>query len=315
MHVFASIILNERWGYAFGRQEAIPLSAKAEQSPCLLDMSKIVIPIDRPLKVGIAICTHASIPYVHLGLEALKRNEPETPVLIHDDSSTKQLELRLLAQSERYGASFVSTDFRKVPTIGDMSGFAEALRWGEDNALDVVVKCSRRFILNRAWSTGLAEIFQNYQYATVTGACAWYGFGFRSELVAMHVPSYIASGVYAQMKEAVRINQRVDPLPEAWYHRKAREVHRFVHPLDVNVSHSDNAHHPDCDFVVRHENSYPRSSSNDGYAHWPLMGLHRHQRVQGTVWHDSHAEGDYYLLAKEFGLPYELSDFHHIQGE
>lgn len=264
-------------------------------------------------KCGIAICTYGSLAYVELGLAAIRRHEPETPILVHDDSSEHTLALRLLAK--RYGADFVTTDYRRVPTIGDMSGFAEALKWGDAEGLDIVVKCSRRFILDRPWSAGLAELMHAMQYPTATAPCAHYKFGFRSELVAMHVPSWHAAGAYAQMAQAARENRRVDSLPEAWYHNRAREVHRFVHAADEAASHVGDLTHPQVDYLVRSEMAFPRPDTYAAFAWWQLMGLSRHCRMPGTLWHDSHDPLDYYRLAQSYELPWELLDFLVVPGE
>ena len=264
-------------------------------------------------RIGLCIATHAAPAYVALGLQTLRQHEPNVRLMVHDDSSGKQDELRQLAND--YGADFISTDFRKVPTIGDMSAFAEALKWGERERLDIVVKCSRRFILNKPWSARLAELMHGTQFATATGADATFGFGFRSELVAMHVPSWMASGAAAEMAEAVRQNRRVDSLPEAWYHRKAREVHQFAHPKNEAVSHFGDMNNPDVDLLVRHEHFYPRPDNYDAYAQWPLLGIARSQRLPGLLWHDSAVPSDYFALSQEYGLSYTLEDFQIVPGE
>ena len=40
-------------------------------------------------KIAVVIGTFASVPYVHLHLELLKRNNPEVPVMVHDDCSPR----------------------------------------------------------------------------------------------------------------------------------------------------------------------------------------------------------------------------------
>lgn len=269
-------------------------------------------PVPADARIGICLCTYGSIPYIHLGLEALKRNEPDVPVLVHDDSSADQLKLKLLA--EEYGADFVSTDMRKVPTVGDLSGFVEALRWGQMRGLDIAVKCSRRFVIYKPFAAGLRELMHNMQYATACAPCGHYLFGFRSEVVAMHVGSWHAAGAFAQMQEAVRINQRYDSLPEAWTHHRARDVHRFVHPVAEEASHAGNVLEDGCDYLVRSERAFNRPDSYAAFAWWPLMGLSRHCRVPGVLWHDSHQPEDYAALAKEYELPYKKEDFVVIPG-
>jgi hypothetical protein len=273
-------------------------------------MKQVILP--KP-SVGICIATHGSIAYVHLGLESLRRNEPDCPVLVHDDSSDQGRELKALC--EKYGAAFVSTPFRLCPTVGDLSAYAEGLRWAHENGLEIVVKCSRRFILNKPWIAGLQELAHNLQYATYCAPCGHFGFGFRSELCGVHVPSWIASGAFARMVETARRNQPYDSLPEAWYHNRARDVHQFIHPQAEELSHSQNPNDPKCDIVVRSERFYPRPGTYDCFAWWPLMGLSRCQKMPGILWHDSHNPTDYCTLAHEFELPYLQSDFELVPGQ
>lgn len=271
---------------------------------------KEIIPY-KPI-IGMVIGTYASIPYVHLGLEALRRHEPLVRVLVHDDCSPKADELRELCGA--YGADFISLDYRHAPTVGDLSAFVEGLRWGKANGLDIVVKNSRRMIWNKPWVAGLQELAHCTQYATYTGACSWFGFGHRSECVAMHVPSWIDSGAFAMMEHTANANQPFASLPEAWHHWRARDVHKFVHPVVAEHMGPNGVHIADCDFVTRHESYYPVSGNCDGFQQWPALGLHRGQRIPGLLWHDSHSFSDYADLAAEFGLPYTTEDFVIIPG-
>jgi hypothetical protein len=259
-------------------------------------------------KIGICICTHASIPYVHLGLEALRRNEPDVPVLIHDDCSKDYAALEALAA--RYGASIVSTVSRRVRTVGDLSGFVEALRWGAANRLDVAIKCSRRMILNKPWSVELGALMHNTQMPTATGACGYWQWGFRAELVAMHIPSWMDCGAFAMMEEAVRRNEEYAGLPEAYDHDRAKEAYRWLHPADDSVSRWTQRDHPECDFTVRYEKTFTHNENHDGFVPWlSVMGLHRNQRVPGVLWHDNASPIDYAMLAQSFGLSYTEQDF------
>lgn len=216
--------------------------------------------------------------------------------------------LNLLAKS--YGKEFTSTQSRRAVAVGDLAAFAAAILWAEENEIDIVVKCSRRFIINKPWVTGLRALMVNSGYATASAPCARFKFGFRSELVAMHVPSWRASGAYEQMAEAVRKNVPYDGLPEAWYHHRAREVHRYAHYPDPNTSHYDDVNHPDCDMLIASEIAFPRPDGYAAFAWWmDVMGVARTQPIQGVLWHDLATEWDYWRLSEEFGLSYELDEF------
>lgn len=265
-------------------------------------------------KIGIVICTHRSVPYVHLGLEALSRNEPDVKVLVHDDCSVDKAEIEELAR--RYGADFVSTVSRRIPTVGDLSGFAEGLKWGKYNGLDIVVKCSRSYIINKKWSEDLGALMHNTQIPSATGACAFWQWGWRAELVAMHTRSWIDCGAFAMMEAAVEANEPYAGLPESYSHDRAKEAYRWLHPADDSVSHWTDRDNPDCDFTVRYDMTYPHNDNHAGFVPWfSVMGLHRNQRVPGTLWHDNAGPYDYVAMANDLDLKYSPQDFERIPGE
>jgi hypothetical protein len=271
-----------------------------------------IIP-DRPLNIGICLSTHAAPAYIELGLACLRKFEGDVPVLVHDDNSDKKSELQLI--SAKYEADFSSTTSCKGAVLGDMAAFAECLAWAENKDLDVVVKLSRRFIFNRPWRAELESIFHGFQAVTVTGADAYWGYGFRSEAVAMHVPTWIACGNQLAMAEIVRLNKPSDNLPEAEHHNFAKKAFAFAHPCDESISHLDDSNHPDADYVLLYERHYKRSDNCYGFSDWPILGLSRKHRTPGTLWHDNAAPEDYYELAREYELPYGLSDFELASGE
>jgi hypothetical protein len=268
-------------------------------------------PVPPDAKVGIVLATHGSVPYIRTHLECLKRHESNVKVLIHDDSSPQGDELRALARV--YGAEFVSTDGRRVPTVGDLSAFSEGLKWGERHGLDVVVKCSRSFIADRPWSRELVNLLHNTGYVTATGPCATFNIGFRSEWVAMHVNSWIDAGTAQELSGIVLANREYG-FPEAFYHNKAREVHRFVHP--IGGAFYGDLSNSQCDFTIRSEQFYPRPENYNAFAWFAgLLGLGRSQKRADVLWHDASSDVDYAELAMKYGLPYQPADFTRIPGQ
>lgn len=275
-----------------------------------------VVPADA--KVGVCICTHGSYPYVELGVAALRCNNPGIRILIHDDSSDQSDKLFRLASRENCG--FVSTSSRREVAVGDASGFAEALRWGQREGLDIVVKCSRRFIIDKSFTDSLVELMHGTGYATATAPDATFGFGFRSELVAMAARPWIASGAINEIEECVRMNRMPDSLPEAWWHRLARKVHGWNNPITAETA---DPQHPNYNPLVGFESHYKRPDNYDGYALWPMMGLSRRAVMPGIIWHnnpncDGAHEGDvdsYVKLSSEYNLGWMAKDFLHTPGE
>ena len=120
-------------------------------------MGKEIIPTSRNLTFGVVIGTYSCVPYVHLGLACLTKHKPNVALMVHDDDSPDKLALSNLC--DQYGAEFVSTEFSKNKTVGDLSAFVEGLRWAHKYKIDVLVKLSRRFILKSAMDRNAARCF------------------------------------------------------------------------------------------------------------------------------------------------------------
>src|ERR1700677_25728 len=103
-----------------------------------------------PLTVGLVVGTFAAVPYVHMHLEARRRFYPDVPLIVHDDASPNQRDLRRLCAD--YGCEFESNDTRRPLCIGDVSCLLGGLLWAKHIGLDIVVKMSRRFVPLRDWS-------------------------------------------------------------------------------------------------------------------------------------------------------------------
>lgn len=269
-------------------------------------------PVKSDAKVGLIIGTRGSAPYIHCHLECLKRHEPNVKVMIHDDASPQEGRLRELAAD--YGAAFYTTGADRLqPTVGDLNTFVEGLRWGDREGLDIVVKCSRSLIIEKPWSVALAEGMAASHYVTACAYDSWHQFGFTSEIVSMHVQSWIKSGAMAMMAETVRENKQFAGLPEGWIHERSREVHRFVHPIDNPWA---NVHDPNCDMLVRTEQVFGRPGNWDSYyPWWHVCGLSRHSRAEKVYWHDQNTDDQYAALAQSLGLDYQPSDFTRTPGE
>jgi hypothetical protein len=241
--------------------------------------------------VGVVIGTFAAVPYVHLSLAALRANEPDIKILVHDDFSPAAARLKELCAT--YGAEYFSLDYRRKPTVGDLAATAASCRWAHQNGCDIGVKLSRRYIINKPFVASLRELFYNMQMPTVTGACGTFGFGYRSECVAMWTPAWIDCGVIDEMEAIVARNVEYSGLPEGWYHVQARKVYEMTRPPARE----------------RFDRFYALPESRAGFTDWPLMGLGRAETVPGVLWHDSHGAKDYWELAQEFNLPYTLQEF------
>ena len=242
-------------------------------------------------QVGVVIGTFAAVPYVHLSLAALRKHEPGIKILVHDDCSPAAERLRAICA--RYDAEYHSASVRRRATLGDASAFAAACRWTYAHGCKIGVKVSRRLIIHRPFVSGLRELFYNMQVPTVCGACATFGFGYRSEGVAMWTPAWLSAGVVDEIDRIVAADQEFCALPEAWYHERAQKVYELTKST----------------LRTRYDGFYPLAATRAAFTDWPLLGLGRAEKVPGVLWHDSHTPRDYWELAQTFELPYTLDEF------
>lgn len=243
-----------------------------------------------PPSVGLVVGTFASVAYIHLHLEARSRFYPTIPLLIHDDGSPKQEELRELC--ERYECEFERNDRRQPPCVGDVSCFLGGLLWAERKGLGLVVKMSRRFLPLRDWVPELQRLAIDSQYPTYCSYTDTFGFGFRSECVGMAVNEWVA---HKMPQELARIAlDPHSPFVEAEIHNLARRLASFR-----------------CRRAVAwdEEQRGPRPDDRNGYAPWDFMGTDRCTKYAGYLWHDSATPREYHGLSRLWDLPYSEQDF------
>jgi hypothetical protein len=253
----------------------------------LIDNTSVLF--TRPPCIGLVVGTFASVPYIHLHLEARRRFYPELPLLVHDDASPKVNELKRLCDD--YGCEFETNDIRQPPFIGDLSCFIGGLLWGRQRGIDLLVKMSRRFVPVENWIPGLQALAMASQYPTYCSHTVTFGFGFRSECVGIAVREWIA----LRMHHALVSTAIADgtPFVEGFIHNLARRL------ADLRCSRAR-----DWDERQGH-----RPGDRDGYAPWDFMGTDRCTKYPSHLWHDSAAPGDYARCAQQWGLPYVEQDF------
>jgi hypothetical protein len=242
-----------------------------------------------PLAIGLVIGTFAAVPYIHLQLEARRRLYPQVPLLVHDDASPAQEQLRRLCAE--YGCEFESNDSRLPSHVGDVSCFVGGLLWAQRNDLDIVVKLSRRFLPLEDWTTGLRDLALASQYPTYSNVTKSFGFGFRTECVGMAVREWIGGRAHEQLAMIAITSE--SPFVEAFVHNIARRLAEFR-----------------CERAVRWDEMVgPRPADRNGYAPWDFMGTDRCERYPQFLWHDSAQPNDYHELARQWGLSYGHEDF------
>ncbi|MBI2968498.1 MAG: hypothetical protein HYY40_11900 [Bacteroidetes bacterium] len=238
------------------------------------------------LKIGLVIGTYSAVPYIHLHLESRKRNYPEIPILVHDDCSHNKQ--KLIELCKEYGADFVSTTQRSVPTLGDISAFVRGLEWANKQGFDVLVKMSRRFVPKSGWTAELINLVQtgHHTFSNVTRS---FNFGFRTECIGMKVKDWLQDIAINNLTKT--LNNNVEVFVEGHIHNIARELNKL------------NKKAQSWDIV---NNRPPEANA---FAIWSFMGDDRCVQYPGFLWHDSHLPGDYYDLANQWNFTYAVEDF------
>jgi hypothetical protein len=173
---------------------------------------------------------------------------------------------------------------------GDLQVLSHGLEWASRNGIELLVKFSRRFLPLVNWQADLGALALESQYATYSGLCRHYRFGFRTECVALHVPSWLQSGGAALLRAP---NGAQSYLVEAVVHRAAVKVHQG-----------------NCQENRRYEMLHPKERQIAGYGAWDLLGDNRRQRRREVLWHNSSRPREYYRTALGYGLTcYDENDF------
>jgi len=239
------------------------------------------------LKTGLVIGTYGSVPYIHLSLESRKKHYPNIPILVSDDCSPSQTQLKELCTT--YGADFISNNSHMPDHYGDLSAFVHGFRWAKENNISLLMKISRRFIPLFDWSLVLNTSFLETDGATFSNSCSTYGFGFRTECTAFHVPTWYRLGLVAEME--TKLAARNGGLfMESYMHELAKKT-----MLDTSTKASE--------WLYKNV----ASKECEGYIPLDFMGTSRVKKKENLLWHDYTHPLQYWSKAYEWGI-YKYKD-------
>lgn len=242
------------------------------------------------MKRGLVIGTFGSLPYIHLSLESRKRFYHGVPTLISDDCSPSSDKLAQLCK--QYGADFISNEKHMPDHYGDLSVFVNGLHWAQQNNIDLLLKVSRRFIPLFDWSQELIEVYQQSEAATFSNICSSYNFGFRTECVGFHVPTWFNLGLVQEME--AKLNARNGGVFMEGY------IHELAQKIMWKTSN-------------KASEWFYNNPKYKGFYPLNFMGTSRHQPKQNLLWHDYTHPMGYMAKCQEFGLyNYKSSDFYLI---
>ncbi len=246
-----------------------------------MNTEDVIFDQQRPPRMGLVISTFGAAPYIHLQLEAWRRNCRDLPVLVIDDCSTEQAQLRALCN--QYGVDFVSNEVRAGHFGGDMKAVITGFEWAQKKGVELMVKFSRRWIPLLPWQDGLTEIAQKSQFSTYTGSCPVWGFRFRTEAVALHVGSWLRYGGLEFIREYT--DTGTFSIVEWVFHQSVKAVYENR-----------------CTGNRAYEAVNPNPQELELCGYWPLLGTGRHDPQASVLWHLWSKPHEYLRALQQWGI-------------
>jgi hypothetical protein len=248
--------------------------------------------------VGLVIGTYGAVPYIHLQLESLRRFHPGTPCLVVDDFSPQREQLAGLCRE--YGAEFCTNSKRLGHVAGDMNAFCKGHAWANERKLEYLVKFSRRWIPVVPWIDEFVRVARATGAPTLNNRCEFHGFGFRSECVGMHVPTWRKANALAPIQENIRRAQQILPSGVTADQQHVFLVEGIVHEAAHQASKRGG------EIWKKFIAERPPRRGCEHYAEWPLMGHSRRHPQPGVLWHEWARPEGYHSQLKAWGIHYPL---------
>jgi len=258
---------------------------------------------DNP-KIGVVIGTYGCIPYIDLQLHFLKNVNHIDNILIHDDCSPYQEQLKEL--TNKYNVDFYSTQKRMwhkscIGSIGDTNSFYQGLLWSKYKGLDILVKLSRRLIPCYNWKDSLIQLALNSDASTFSSFCTKDPFNIRTEGIGLNVDIWTKS--YPLQGLLWTIENEYSIFAEFWMHEMAKTLS------------GNNYSQKWKEYCDKHKYGYLHS----GYGMWQdILGTCRYtneNRHENVLWHMYNSIEDYLNVSKQiFGDKYTLQDFNDCEN-
>ena len=219
--------------------------------------------------IGAVLGTYDRPDLVELQLHYLCRIN-HLPVLVHDDASPKQEEVKAVVEkfkTEGHDVEFASTDKRAGHKPGDLYAFAAGLEWAKKRGLDLLYKVSHRWLIRREWVTDALELAKETDGLTFSSYTTNFNKGFRTEFQGMNV------------------NAWHEYLPE-FFNLASKNLHRTVeaelHQIAKRIAETK-ANKKCRDYML----SQKMEADKQGYVMIPWMGTDRKNPPADILWHDA----------------------------
>ena len=244
------------------------------------------------------IGTYGSVPYVDLQLHYLKNVNGINKILVHDDCSDKQEELKALCKS--YNVDFYSPERQQfnydgIGSVGDLHAFFIGLHWAKQNNIELLVKISRRLIPCYEWKSNLINLIKESDATAYSSYCTKDPFNMRTELLGLYVPAYTQH--YPLTCMAFSIKNDFAVFAEFWWHELVKRIS------------GNNYSEKWFNYIKNSKHGYDHS----GYCMWQdILGTCRfnnENRHENTLWHHYSKKEDYLCeLNKIFPNKYSILD-------
>ena len=249
-------------------------------------------------EIGIVIGTYGSVPYIDLQLHYLKNVNGFTKILVHDDCSEQQEELKALCKS--YNVDFYSPArqqfiFDGIGSVGDLHAFYQGLIWAKQNNVELLVKISRRLIPCYEWKTNLINLIKESDATAYSAYCTKDPFNMRTELLGLYVPAYTQQYPLTCMQFSILNDYAV--FAEFWWHELVKRIS------------GNNWSDKWFNYIKNSKHGYDHS----GYCMWQdVLGTCRFNnanRRHNTLWRHYSSKEDYLNeLNKIFPNKYTIND-------
>lgn len=257
----------------------------------------------KDLKVGVVIGTYGSVPYIDLNIWYLKNINHIEYILIHDDCSDEDEQLRELCK--KYNDETCHISFYKTPqkmfyrqsigSLGDQSAVVVGLNWAKQNNLDILVKISRRLVPCFNWIDDFKKLVIESDGITFSAPCKKDLFPIRTELIGFNVHAWTDSKIYTVMYNYIQMELCI--YAEYWYGwiSKMLDHQNFSQKYRL------------------YEKNHHHGFNYSGYVHWTdILGNTRYSlegRHEGVLWHMYNNKEEYLAKLYEVGLTqYKLED-------
>lgn len=243
--------------------------------------------------VGVVIGTVGEVPYIDMQLHYLVNVNGIKKVLVCDDCSDKQTELKMLC--DFYGVDFYSSS-KKVYYNEFIGGLRETntlyigLQWAKSNNLEILVKLNADLIPCKEWVTELKQLACNTDASIFGLYNVDMPYNLQSNCVAMNVDIWIKN--YPLQCLQFQLENELTVLFDCWLYELAKTLS------------GNNYSEKWLSYIKESKHGYLKS----GYAHWHtiLKDMHKPDLLCKST-----CKLNDYLLQSEkiFGNKYSMNDF------